>query len=123
MIRIDKETKTISMNRGDRATIKLKVKDGKTFTVDDKIKFSIVDKGDYDIVKFQRVYTVLEESDTFFLTLIPDDTRFDEIVSTKKEYWYEIEYNGEYTVIGYDDDKAKKFILFPEAPSKNEEGE
>lgn len=123
MIRIDPETKTISMNRGDRATIKIKAKEGKNFAVDDKIKFSIVDKGDYDIVKFQKVYTVLEESDTFFLTLIPDDTRFDEIVSAKKEYWYEIEYNGEYTAIGYDEDKAKKFILFPEAPDKSEVAE
>ena len=30
------------------------------------------------------------------------------------EYWYEIELNNEHTVIGYDDNGAKIFMLFPE---------
>lgn len=30
------------------------------------------------------------------------------------EYWYEIELNGDSTIIGYDNDGAKKLILYPE---------
>ena len=32
---------------------------------------------------------------------------------------YEIEYNNDTTLIGYDDKKGKKFILYPEAADKD----
>lgn len=117
---IDKETKTIAMNRGDRATIKLTAKNNKKFKVNDIIRLTIMQKGDYNKVLFQKVYKIIEESPTYYLTLLPDDTRFGDIISTKKEYWYEIEYNSDITMIGYDEKRAKKFILYPEAPVKEE---
>lgn len=121
MIKIDNLTKTISMNRGDKVTIKVTAKDDETFNVGDRIKFSIVEKNNYNNVLFQKKYIVTEESSEYFLTLLPDDTRFADIISAAKEYWYEIEYNDEFTLIGYDPAKAKKFILYPEAPDKEEE--
>ena len=33
-------------------------------------------------------------------------------------YWYEIELNGDTTLIGYDDEGAKKFVLYPEATTE-----
>lgn len=113
----DKETKTIKINRGDRITIELKNIIG-NFKVGDKIKFSIVEKNHYENVVFQKIYTVTEESSVFYLTLTSQDTKIGEIISKPKTYWYEVEYNGDITLIGHDDDGDKEFILLPEAGDK-----
>lgn len=113
----DKATKTISVNRGDRGTVRLINRKG-NFKIGDKFKFSIVDEKNYKNVIFQKTYTVVEESPEFYLTLTSDDTRIGDVISTKETYWYEIEYNGDNTLVGYDKTKGKKFILFPEAPNK-----
>ena len=115
----DKKTKTILANRGDRGTIKLINTNG-SFKVGDKIKFSIIDKDNYNNVIFQKIFTVIEESSEFYLTLTSDNTRIGDIISKQVVYNYEIEYNDDRTLIGYDRFKGKKFILFPEAA--NEEG-
>lgn len=113
MFKIDSE-KNIEINRGDRGTIKIKRKSG-SFSVGDKIKFSIVKKKDYKDLVFQKEYSVLEASDTFYITLTEEDTKIGNIISKPVTYWYEMEYNGNQTPIGYDDEGAKEFILYPEA--------
>lgn len=113
----DKKTKTILANRGDRGTIKLINTNG-SFKVGDKIKFSIIDKDNYNNVIFQKIFTVIEESSEFYLTLTGDNTRIGDIISKQVVYNYEIEYNDDRTLIGYDRFKGKKFILFPEAANK-----
>ncbi len=114
------ENKSIEINRGDAGTIKLTNKNG-NFNVGDTIKFSIVERKNYNIVMFQKKYVVEEESDTFYLTLTSEDTKIGDIISKPTTYWYEIEYNGNQTLIGYDDSGAKEFILYPEAPEKENE--
>ena len=47
--------KEIRINRGDRAAIRLKLKNGE-FKKGDVIKFSIVDRRNYNIVFFQNEY-------------------------------------------------------------------
>jgi len=113
----DKETKEIKINRGARGTIKLTNTLG-SFKVGDKIKFSIVEKNHYENVVFQKEYNITEESDVFYLTLTKEDTKIGEIISKPKTYWYEVEYNGDITLIGHDDDGDKEFILLPEAGDK-----
>ena len=113
----DEVTKTISANRGDRGAVKLINKHG-NFKVGDKLKFSIVEAKNYNNLVFQKTFTIIEESPEFFLTLTKQDTTIGEIISDKVTYWYEVEYNGDNTLIGFDKKKAKKFILFPEAPDK-----
>lgn len=114
----DKNTKEITVNRGDRFTIKINNNLG-TFKIGDKIKFSIVEKGDYNNVVLQKEFVVNEESTEFYLTLTSEDTRIGDVISRPVTYWYEVEYNGDQTLIGYDKkEKAKKFILLPEAPNK-----
>ena len=115
----DKKTKTILANRGDRGTIKLINTNG-SFKVGDKIKFSIIDKDNYNNVIFQKIFTVIEEKPEFYLTLTSDDTRIGDIINKQVVYNYEIEYNDDRTLIGYDRFKGKKFILFPEAANKEE---
>lgn len=111
--------KSIEINRGDAGTIILKNKSG-NFEVGDTIKFSIVERKNYNNLVFQKEYTVSEESNVFNIFLESEDTRIGEIISKPVVYWYEIEYNGNQTLIGYDDKGAKELILYPEAPEKGE---
>lgn len=111
------EDKSIEINRGDAGTITLINKSG-NFNVGDVLKLSIVERKKYDNVVFQKEYEVEEESDTFDIPLSSDDTKFGNIISKPTIYWYEIEYNGNQTIIGYDENGAKEFILYPEAPNK-----
>ena len=114
----DKETKVIAVNRGDRGAIRL-INNKGNFLPGDKIKFSIVDKKNYGNLVFQKTFTIGEESPEFCLTLTKLDTKIGDIISSAVTYWYEIEYNGDNTLVGYDrKTKAKKFILLPEAPDK-----
>lgn len=116
MFKIDSE-KNIHITRGDRGTIKLTAKNG-TFSINDKVKISVVEKNDYNKVLLQKEYTVTEAGEDFSITLTESDTRIGEVISKPVTYWYEIEYNGNQTPISYDEDKAKQFILYPEAPNK-----
>lgn len=116
MFKIDSE-KNIEINRGDRGTIKIKNKSG-NFAIGDKIKFSVVNKKDYSEVVLQKTITVMEESEYVYLTLTKEDTTIGDIISKPVKYNYEIEYNGDNTAIGYDEDKGKQFILYPEADTK-----
>ena len=112
------EDKSLSINRGDRGTIRLKLKDNKTFSVGDKIKFSVVNRRDYNDVVFQKEYTVTEESNTFDLVLTKEDTKIGDGISKPVTYNYEIEYNSDQTLLGYDNERGKQFILYPEAGTK-----
>lgn len=107
----------IKINRGDRATIRLVSSKGK-FKVGDKLKFSIVDKKNYNNVIFQKEYIVTEESNIAYITLTKEDTTIGEIISREKEYNYEIKYNDDITLLGFDDDDGKSFILYPNAGTK-----
>lgn len=130
MFRIDKRTKTIYCTRGDRVTIKLKCKYG--FNDGDKIKFSIVDKNNYNNVLLQKMFVITGNVEETYLTFTEEDTRFYDVISKEKLFWYEIEYNGNQTVIGYENYidsedeedvqyRAMEFVLLPEAPEKEEE--
>ncbi len=119
MFKIDNE-KRIHITRGDRGTIKLTAKNG-SFSIGDKIKLSIVETRDYNKVVFQKEYTVTEGGNDFYLTLSENDSRIGEVISKPVTYWYEIEYNGNQTPISYDEDRAKQFILYPEAPNKGDD--
>lgn len=129
MFKIDKKTKTMYCNRGDRATIKIKPKNDEMLNKGNKFKFSIVKKKDYNTVYFQKEYEVLEDCSEFFITLSEEDTRFYDVISKETIFWYEFEYNGNNTVIGYfekDDDEGNpeyspmEFILLPESPEKED---
>lgn len=109
--------KEIHINRGDRATIKIKSKDGK-FKVGDKIKFSIVDKMNYNNVFFQKVYEITEEGEYALIPLLEEDTRFSVIDKKPLKCKYEIEYNGSTTLIGSSDNEDNIIIIYAEAGDK-----
>jgi hypothetical protein len=50
------------------------------------------------------------------MVLLPEETRLGPVIRTGTvTYWYEIEYNGMNTLVGYFTDGPKEFILYPEA--------
>ena len=107
---------TMTHNRGAKGSIKLISKNG-NYKVGTTFKFSIVDEK-YDDVVFQKEFEVKEECSEFFLTFTNEEMRFYKPISQEREFYYEIEMNDDTTLIGYDEDKHKKFILYPEAIKK-----
>lgn len=107
--------KNIYLNRGDAITLRLVNNEGK-FESGDTIKFSLCSNGDYTDVIFQKKFIVTETSNFTEIKLTADETRIgNPIKDGFAVYWYEIELNDEVVLVGYDDDGAKKFILYPEA--------
>lgn len=104
----------IYLNRGDNITIRLTC--NTDFKENDKIKFSICKRGDYTNIVYQKFFTVTEAGPSFSLNLTSDETKIGAPIKNNTViYWYEIELNEETTLVGYDDNGAKEFVLYPEA--------
>lgn len=104
----------IHLNRGDAISITINCNE--PFSAGDTIKFSVCKKGDYSTIIFKKEFTVIEESNSYTIELTSEDTRLGSpLKSSTAEYWYEIELNGNTTLIGFDESGAKEFILYPEA--------
>ncbi len=119
MLVIDSDN-NISINRGDRITIPI-INNVGTFKFGDKLTLSIVDKKGYPTLVFQKTIVVTRETNKAYITLTNKETELGEIISKKKDYWYEIKYNNEDTLVGYDEDGAKKFTVYPEAPREGDD--
>ena len=112
------EGKQINITRGDTGTIKLKVKTTSgyySFNQNDVIEFKVYNKKEYqqEPVLYKKV-VVEETTNEVEINLTSDDTRIGEIINKEKEYWYEIQLNGNITLIGYDESGASIFLLLPE---------
>lgn len=116
-MKFNKEDKSIEINRGATGTLKVTNTKG-SFSIGDKLKFSIVERGNYNNVLFQKEYEITEESNIAYIQLKSEDTRFCDVISKEEIFWYELELNDSQTLIGYDSEKAKNFILYPEVPNK-----
>ena len=115
---------TISLNRGDEVTINIQNKENLPFMIGDIIKFSITKKGNMTDVLFQKTFTVEEENNIFGILLTSDDTRFcPPLKQGFYTYWYEIEHNEITTLVGFDKEGGKEFIIYPEAIKAEESGE
>lgn len=87
------------------------------FKVGDVIRLKIFGKKDCADIVFQKDFPVTTESETAEIFLTGQETRIGGVINKHSDYWYEIELNPEsnpQTIIGYDDDGAKVFRLFPE---------
>ena len=113
------EGTTIKLNRGDSLSLNLSItledNSNYTFKVGDTIVFSVYNKGkmNEDAVLLKEI-NVLEQSESLSISLTNEETKIGELINKPLEYWYEVELNNQYTVIGYDDKGAKLLILYPE---------
>lgn len=91
----------------------------KVFLPGDLIRFSVCEKKACDKVVLQKDFPITEACETVDIVLTGADTKFGDIISKPKDYWYEVCLNpltDPQTIIGYDEENgARVFRLFPEA--------
>lgn len=123
MVKYDKSTKQIQMNRGDSTTLKINAKDSNgnnyEFKQGEKINFVITERKNVENVVFSKTITVAEDSYNVDFPITSEESKIGELINKPVVYWYEISVemsnNDIQTIIGYDEDGAKEFVLNPEA--------
>ena len=144
MIYIGEDQETLYMTRGDvpgefnRVAFYFPIYNVGTgeeeryqFKPDDKISFVVKDKKGYTKQEILRVEKTLKEMGYMFPTEMPElilseeDTKAFRLLNKRRTYWYDIVLNDTTTILGYDDEGAKRLIAFPEAREVDEieEGE
>lgn len=112
---------SIYVTRGDALYFALQADDdGKNykFQPGDIVRIKVFGKKDAESVVLQKDFPVSEVTENVAIYLTKEDTKFGEVISKPKDYWYEIELNPDdddpKTIVGYDEDGPKVFKLFPE---------
>lgn len=115
------DDKSIYLTRGDIASIEVSArkKDNELyeFQEGDVVRMNVFEKKDCQCIVAQVSVEVTEVTNVVTLMLTKEDTKIGDIISKPKDYWYEIELNPDtypQTIIGYDEEGAKLFRLFPE---------
>lgn len=126
MFRIDNKN-NIHITRGDIMAIKIGAKDvdgnDYQFKVNDLIRFGIYEAGNMNKLLLQKDILVRYKATSVDLSLTSEETRLGSIINKPVNYWYEIQLNPDtlaQTIIGYDEEGAKLFILYPEGVDINE---
>jgi len=116
-----KDDMSIHVTRGDVGTIEVKAnnEDGSeyTFQVGDIVRLGVFAKKNFNLIKLQKDVTVQAESTSINMSLTDEDTTIGSIINKPVDYWYEIQLNPDtnpQTIIGYDENGAKIFRLYPE---------
>ncbi len=111
---------SIYATRGDIVFFTVTAEDeGKNykFQPGDVVRIKVYGKKDAEAVVLQKDFPVMEVTEKVEIFLSEEDTKIGEVISKPKDYWYEVElnpYDNPQTIIGYDEDGAKVFKLFPE---------
>lgn len=120
------EDLSIYVTRGDVALFSVTAeKDGESFLFqpDDVIRFNVYAKKNCDDVVIRKDFKADVETDRIDILLTKEDTKVGKIISKPTDYWYEVVLNpvtNPQTIIGYDDDGAKLFRLYPEGNDTEE---
>lgn len=113
MINIDGTT--INITRGDKGVITFTLEDEEKFAKGDILELSVYEKSKLDEEPVLTSSTIIAEETNFAdIELTSEQTKIGDYINKPVTYWYEIELNGNQTLIGYDEDGAKEFILYPE---------
>ena len=118
------EDYSIYCTRGDIGAFAVSAevdKEEYVFQAGDVVRLKVFEKKNCDNVVLQKSFPVTEDkAGTTSVVIVLDnvDTKFGDTINKPTDYWYEVELvfaNGRVvTIIGYDDDGAKIFKLFPE---------
>jgi hypothetical protein len=120
------EDNSIYVTRGDVVAFSVTAESNGTayiFHPNDIVRISVYAKKNAENVVLCKDFVVAEETEKVDIFLTENDTKLGEVISKPVEYWYEIELNpltNPQTIIGYDDDGAKVFKLFPEGDNSGE---
>ena len=117
---------SIYANRGDIVFFSVSADDnGITykFQPGDIVRMAIYGRKNAESCVLQKDFPVTEVTESVFIYLDEKDTKIGESISKHKDYWYEVVLNPDtmpQTIIGYDEDGAKVFRLFPESEEIND---
>lgn len=134
MIAIDEDQKTIHLTRGDitgseinRLAIQYPIWDIENeeeilyeFQLTDRITFTAFEPKGYTKWEiFSVSYTIAQlgyiaPTTTPEIIITSEMADSFELLNKKKTYWYEITLNDRNTILGMDDEGAKKIIVYPE---------
>lgn len=114
--------KTINVTRGDILFFTVGTKDKDTgeeyiFSIGDIVRFTVYGKRDTENVVLQKDFVVTEPTERLLLFFSKEETRIGDPINKATDYWYEVELNPDFrpqTIIGYDENGAKVFRLYPE---------
>ena len=120
---------SIYATRGDIVCLNVSALDDSTggqyeFQPGDIVRMKIFGKKDAENVLMQKDFPVIAKTFVVPVFLSEQDTKIGEVISKPKDYWYEIElnpYSNPQTIVGYDEDGAKVFKLFPEGKDMTDE--
>lgn len=112
---------SIYVTRGDAVYLTIKAKNNGedyTFRAGEVLRIKVFGKKNCENVVLEKDFPVVSDTAVVDIILEKDDTKFGEVISKPTDYWYEVELNPDtdtpQTIIGYDDDGAKLFKLYPE---------
>jgi hypothetical protein len=115
------DDKSIFLTRGDIANIEVTARESDekayTFKTGDVVRIKVFEKKGCECVVLKKDAVAETETEAITIFLDKEDTKIGDVISKPKDYWYEIELNPDtlpQTIIGYDEDGAKVFRLFPE---------
>ena len=111
---------SIYVTRGDAVAFTVTSEDnGESyeFQSGDMLRFKVYGKKNAENVVLQEDFTIPTATKEVEIYLTEEHTKFGGVISKPTDYWYEVELNPEtqpHTIIGYDEDGAKVFRLYPE---------
>ena len=116
------EDNSIYATRGDIVFFSVSAEDRETktkytFKAGDVLRIKVYGKKDAEKVVLQKDFPVLNNTSEVEIYLTEEDTKIGEVISKPVDYWYEVELNPDeapQTIIGYNEDGAVLFKLFPE---------
>ena len=88
------------------------------FKQNDIVRLNVFKRKDCSCVVLHKDVKASEETTELELNLTSEDTKIDNLTNKPVTYWYEVVLNPDtkpQTIIGYDAEGAKEFILYPEA--------
>lgn len=111
---------SIYVTRGDMVFLRIHAeRDGKpyTFQPGEVLRFKVFAKKNCEDVVLQKDFPVTAVTQSVDIILDGEDTKIGDVISKPRDCWYEVELNPHdipITIIGYDEDGARVFKLFPE---------
>lgn len=94
------------------------------FQPGDIVRMKVFVKKNAEEVVMQKDFPVVAKTDYVSIMLTEADTKIGDVISKPTDYWYEVELNpftNPQTIVGYDEDGAKIFRLFPEGKDMQDE--
>lgn len=116
---------SINITRGDAAVFSVGAYIGETehtFKEGDVVRLKVFGKKDCENVVLKKDFAVTEDTSLVEISLYSNETKIGDVISKPVEYWYEVELNPDgyaQTIIGYDENGAKVFKLYPEGGAIN----